>query len=430
MNPVPVGVSGEIYIGGVGLARGYLNRPDLTADRFIPNPFVNQEDNQDGKTLRLYRTGDLARYLPDGNIEFLGRIDEQVKIRGFRIELGEIESTLQTHGDVTQAVVIAREEESDKPDNSSNKKLVAYVVLPEEKISSLTVESALTSSAGEPFSVLSGESLPALTEDLRNHLARSLPDYMIPSFFVYIDKLPLTSNGKIDRKALPAPDLSLRLVGDEYVAPQTSLEQELYSIWKDVLKVDKIGIYDNFFKLGGHSLLATQVISRIRNVYNIDIPLRALFEHPTISGLSEVLDSLDKEKATSSLPPLVPMERKAPLPLSFAQQRLWFLDQLLPEMALYNIPIALRLKGFLDTSALESAINSLIQRHESLRTIFPSTDGEAYQEILPHLEIHLSECSIDLTPLKNRKQKSSAQNLAQQEATHPFQPFYRTFDKS
>ena len=224
MNPVPVGVSGEIYIGGVGLARGYLNRPDLTAERFIANPFVN--DNIEAETytlskvvkrkvsglnetlstyipeidsigslnLRLYRTGDLARYLPDGNIEFLGRIDDQVKIRGFRIELGEIESVLQSHGDVSQAVVVAREVEP------GNKKLVAYVVLPEEKVSSLTVESAQTSSAGESFSVLSGESLLSITEGLRNHLIRSLPDYMVPSFFMHIDKVPLTPNGKIHRK--------------------------------------------------------------------------------------------------------------------------------------------------------------------------------------------------------------------------------------
>ena len=317
MNPVPVGVSGEIYIRGVGLARGYLNRPDLTAERFIPNPFVNDNietetytlskvvkrkvsglnetlstyipeiDSIGSLNLRLYRTGDLARYLPDGNIEFLGRIDDQVKIRGFRIELGEIESVLQSHGDVSQAVVVAREDEP------GNKKLVAYVVFPEEKVSSLTVESAQTSSAGESFSVLSGESLLSITEGLRNHLIRSLPDYMVPSFFMHIDKVPLTPNGKIHSKALPAPDLSLRLVGDEYVAPQSIVERELCAIWKDVLKLEKIGIHDNFFKLGGHSLLATQVISRIRHTYNIDIPLRALFEQSTIAALSQIVESFN-----------------------------------------------------------------------------------------------------------------------------------------
>ncbi|MBL8677504.1 MAG: AMP-binding protein, partial [Alphaproteobacteria bacterium] len=228
-------------------ARGYLNRPDLTAEKFVPNPFINEEaltlEKQSGSTpsLRLYRTGDLARYLPDGNIEFLGRIDDQVKIRGFRIELGEIESTLKSHGDVAQVVVIAREDEP------GDKKLVAYIVPQENPLASLKPESTFSSSSEEPFSTLNGEVIPALTEDLRNHLARSLPDYMVPSFFIYIDRVPLTPNGKIDRKALPAPDLTLRQLGDEYVAPQSQLEQELCSIWKEVLKIEQIGIHDNFF---------------------------------------------------------------------------------------------------------------------------------------------------------------------------------------
>jgi len=251
---------------------------------------------------------------------------------------------------------------------------------------------------------------------LQEYLQQFLPDYMVPSFFVYVDKIPLTPNGKVDRKALPAPDLSLRLVGEEYVAPRTSLEEELCSIWKDVLKVEKIGIHDNFFKLGGHSLLATQVISRVRHTYNIDIPLRSLFEQPTVAALSEIVESLCQEDKVASLPPLVPIERKEPLPLSFAQQRLWFLDQLLPGLALYNIPLALRLKGPLDTQALEKSLNALIERHESLRTVFPSLEGEAHQEILPHLEIHLSECTIDLTSLRKEEQETSAQNLAEQEA--------------
>jgi acyl-CoA synthetase (AMP-forming)/AMP-acid ligase II/acyl carrier protein len=292
MNPVPVGIAGEIYIGGVGLARGYLNRADLTAEKFVPNPFASQETltlekqieaagSNHYHSLRLYRTGDLARYLPDGNIEFLGRIDDQVKIRGFRIELGEIESTLSTHGDVAQAVVVAREDEP------GNKQLVAYIVLREQVCSSLEKALFFTSSAKEECAVLTGENIPVLTEDLRNNLALTLPDYMIPSFFVYLDKIPLTSNGKIDRKTLPAPDLSLRQVGDEYVAPTSQIEIELSSIWSEVLRIEHIGIHDNFFKLGGHSLLATQVISLIRHSYNIDIPLRAIFEHPTISALGQ-----------------------------------------------------------------------------------------------------------------------------------------------
>ncbi|MBL8677488.1 MAG: hypothetical protein JNJ47_08775, partial [Alphaproteobacteria bacterium] len=269
---------------------------------------------------------------------------------GFRIELGEIESILHRHGDVSQAIVTAREDEP------GNKKLIAYVVPHEERLFSLTIESALTSSSGASFSVLNGETLPALTEDLRNHLASSLPEYMVPSFFVYVDRIPLTPNGKIDRKALPAPDLSLRLVGEAYAAPQTVLEQELASIWADILKVEKIGRHDNFFKLGGHSLLATQVISQIRHAFNVDFPLKALFEHPTVASLSSIVNALRNENVLSSLPPIVPMERTDTIPLSFAQQRLWFLDQLLPEIALYNIPIARKLKGPLNAAALERAL--------------------------------------------------------------------------
>jgi acyl carrier protein len=419
-------VSGELYIGGVGLARGYLNRPDLTAERFIPNPFVNEAKIQDrssqadlslsssSESLRLYRTGDLARYLPDGNIEFLGRIDDQVKIRGFRIELGEIESTLASHGDVSQVVVMAREDEP------GNKKLVAYVVPEDTKASSLLPQETFSSSAQEAFSILTGEPLPAFTEDLRNHLARSLPEYMVPSFFVYIDKVPLTSNGKIDRKSLPAPDLSLRTVGEEYVAPQSDLEQSLAAIWSEILKVENIGIHDNFFKIGGHSLLATQVISRIRHTYQIDIPLRALFEQPSISSLAQVIEALTNQSSSSLLPSITSQERPEHIPLSFAQQRLWFIDQLLPENALYNIPLALTLKGSLNVLALEKALNSLIERHESLRTIFMSSEDQAVQVILPELSLHLDECSIDLSGLSQEKQSSMAQDYAQEEVSRPF----------
>ncbi|NDC22381.1 amino acid adenylation domain-containing protein, partial [bacterium] len=416
-NPVPVGVNGEIYIGGAGLARGYLNRPDLTAEKFVPNPFIREETlkekDKTHQSLRLYRTGDLARYLPDGNIEFIGRIDDQVKIRGFRIELGEIESTLLHHGDVNQAVVIAREDEP------GHKQLVAYVMPQERILSSLDQETLLTSSAKEDFAVLKGEKLPSLTEDLRQYLALSLPDYMIPSFFVFIDKIPLTSNGKIDRKALPTPDLSLRQVGDEYVAPQTTLQQELCAIWSEVLRIEKIGIYDNFFKLGGHSLLATQVISRIRHTYTIDLPLRALFEHPTLQALSQDIEQLT-EKSLSLIPPIVVQQRPDALPLSFAQQRLWFLDQLLPNTAHYNVPLALKLTGSLNLQALEQAFNALISRHEILRTLFPTTDGEAHQLILPHLSIDIENCLLDLSSFSKEQQEDSVKTFASQEANKPF----------
>jgi len=412
MNPLPVNVRGEVYIGGEGLARGYWNRPDLTAEKFVPNPFVSEKDQKMGKNLRLYRTGDLARYLPDGNIDFLSRIDNQVKIRGFRIELGEIESTLQNHEDVIQAIVMAREDESDasnNSDNSNHKKLVAYVVLPEKKIASLVVESALSSPAGNFFSVLKGESLPCVTENLRTHLAQFLPDYMIPSFFVYIDKVPLTSNDKVDRKALPTPDLSLRPTDNAYVAPQSQCEQELANIWSEVLKIEKIGTHDNFFKMGGDSLIATQIISRIRRLYNCDLSLKSLFERPTIAEFASIVTQT--LNTSSSILPLVPQARPDPIPLSFAQQRLWFLDQLLEKNYLYNISAAFKLTGPLKIESLEQALNTLIQRHESLRTVFPSNGGEAMQCILSSLLLSLKQEMIDPTLVNN---------VIYQEALTPF----------
>ena len=259
LQPVPVGVPGELYIGGDGLARGYLNRPQLTEEKFRSNPF--------NSTSKLYKTGDLARYLSDGNIEFLGRIDNQVKIRGFRIELGEIEAALTTHPQVNQTVVIAREE------NSGNKRLVAYIV----------AESEIT------------------TAQLREYLKAQLPDYMVPSAFVTLESLPLTPNGKIDRKALPAPDITERET--EYIAPRTQTEEIIASIFSDVLGVEKIGINDNFFELGGHSLLATQLISRLREAFSREIPLRELFSAPTVASLEQTITQLGNSNQGLSLPP-------------------------------------------------------------------------------------------------------------------------------
>jgi amino acid adenylation domain-containing protein len=250
-NPVPIGVPGELYIGGAGLARGYLNRPELTADKFIPNPF------SDNPGARLYRTGDLARYLPDGNIEFLGRTDDQVKIRGYRIELGEIEAMLGQHPSVGKAVVLARE------DSPEDRRLVAYVA---------------TASGSTPSAI-----------ELRSFVQQKLPEYMVPSVFMFLDVLPLTPNGKLDRNALPAPDQSRPELEETYTAPRTPTEEMLAEIWAEVLKIEKVGVHDNFFNLGGHSLLATQVMSRIREAFGTDIPLRALFEKPTIEELAIAL---------------------------------------------------------------------------------------------------------------------------------------------
>ena len=273
LNPVPIGVTGELHIGGDGLARGYLNRPELTAERFIANPFSDEPD------ARLYETGDLVRYLPDGNIEFLGRIDNQVKIRGYRIEPGEIEAVLTQYPAIQQATVLARE------DTPGDKRLTAYVV--------------------------TGNGSTISTHDLRSYLQHKLSDYMVPSAFVFLDSLPLTPNGKLDRKALPAPDPSRPELEDTFAAPHTPVEEMVANIWCEILKIDRVGIQDNFFHLGGHSLLATQVVSRIREALKIELPLRTLFESPTIQGLTQRLhhftDKQDVTKPTQIAP--VPREQ-------------------------------------------------------------------------------------------------------------------------
>jgi acyl-CoA synthetase (AMP-forming)/AMP-acid ligase II/acyl carrier protein len=263
LKPVPIGVAGELYIGGDGLARGYLNRPDLTAEKFIPNPFSDEPG------ARLYRSGDLGRYLPEGNIEFLGRVDHQVKVRGFRIELGEIESVLGRHSGVREAVVVAREDDEEKL-KPADKRLVAYVVFRQEH--------------------------PLTAHELRSFLKQKLPEYMVPSAFVFLERLPLTPNGKVDRRALPAPDGSRPELESGYVAPQTPVEEALTKIWEEVLKLERVGIHDNFFDLGGHSLVATQVMSRVRAALRVELPLRTLFERPTIAELSSVIVALKEEE--------------------------------------------------------------------------------------------------------------------------------------
>ena len=259
LQPVPIGVPGELYIGGVGLARGYINRRELTAEKFIPNPFSDEPG------ARLYETGDLARYLADGTIEFLGRSDHQVKLRGFRIELGEIEAILGQHPDIREAVVLAREEIPD------NKRLVAYLVVSQETTRSI--------------------------DKLRSFLHGKLPEYMIPSVFVFLDKLPLTPNGKVYRQALPAPDQARPELEEAFVAPRNPIEEVLAGIWGEVLGLEQVGIYNNFFELGGHSLIATQVISRVRNTFQVELPLRRLFESPTVADLAVAIVERQAEQA-------------------------------------------------------------------------------------------------------------------------------------
>ena len=339
-GPCPIGVSGEVWIGGIGVGRGYWNRPDLTAERFVPDPFATRPG------ARAYRTGDLGRTRQDGVIDYLGRIDHQVKIRGFRIELGEIESALRSVSTVAEAVVVARE------DGGSDKRLIAYVV----PVTGAEVN----------------------TSALRSTLGKTLPDYMVPSAFVALDALPLTPNGKIDRKALPAPDFSA--VVEEYVAPRDATEETLAGIFREVLGLARVGIHDDFFAVGGHSLLATRVVSRIRRLLGIELPVRAVFEAPTVGRLAERARVTAGGPTTA--PPLTRVDRAKPLPASFAQTRLWLLDQLEGGgSSTYNVPDLVRVVGALEEAALERALGELVKRHETLRTTFAAIDGEPHQVI-------------------------------------------------
>ncbi len=350
-RPVPVGVAGELYIGGSGLARGYLGRPALTADRFVPDPFGPKGGG------RLYRTGDLARWHADGALECLGRLDHQVKVRGFRVELGEVEAALLRHPGVREAVVVARE------DSTGEQSLVAYLVA-------------------------RGAEAPAAS-DLRRSIQGSLPDYMVPSHFVGLDALPLTPNGKVDRNALPAPEASRVAPSGHYVPPRSAIEEAVASAFGDVLGLDRVGAFDDFFDLGGHSLMAAQLLARLRDAFGREFPLKDLFDAPTVSALSHRIGDALRAGSGEAIPAIEPADRTAPLPASFAQQRLWFLDQLEPGQAVYNLPVAVRLKGELDLELLRRAFDELARRHESLRTTFGAIDGQPIQVIAPSLSIPL-----------------------------------------
>lgn len=378
LQPVAVGLTGELHIGGAGLARGYLGRPDLTAEKFIPDPFSHKPG------ARIYKTGDLARYLPEGNLEFLGRVDHQVKIRGSRIELGEIEAVLATHPAVLESVVLARE--TAPGDN----RLVAYLV------------------ARDP--------VPS-SHELHSFLHERLPEYMLPSAFVLLAALPLMPNGKIDRHALPAPDQQLK-AEEEYLAPRNPTETLVAAIWAEVLGVGRVGVEDNFFELGGHSLLATQVISQVRQAFQVEIPLRSIFETPTVAGLSEGIEQAQKTPASVETPVLREISRESELPLSFSQQRLWFLEQLDPGNTAYHIPYAVRLTGALNIAALEQCLTEIVRRHEVLRTTFAMIQGQAVQVIHP-----AEPWVVDLTNLQElpeAERSAEAKRLANEEARQTF----------
>ncbi|HVS00465.1 MAG TPA: amino acid adenylation domain-containing protein, partial [Thermoanaerobaculia bacterium] len=371
---LPVGVSGELYIGGINVGRGYLARPDLTAEKFVPDPF-----GEPGT--RLYRTGDLARFAADGVVEFLGRLDSQVKIRGFRIELGDVEATLSALPGVLEAVVLARE------DAPGDRRLVAYVT---------------------------GDVTP---DALRRSLRERLPQYMVPAAFVTLAALPLTPNGKVDRKALPAPEW--QNAGESYLAPRTPVEEVLAGIWAEVLGLEQVGAADHFFDLGGHSLLATQVISRLRGAFGIEIPLRDLFEAPALAALAARVEAARYAvTGRPTAPPLVPVRRHEDIPLSFAQQRLWFIDQLEPGTPLYNIPVALRVEGPLDSGVLALCLGEIVRRHEALRTVFAAPQGSPVQVIRAPFPFELA--MVDLSELPESRRETLASALAGEEASRPF----------
>jgi amino acid adenylation domain-containing protein len=375
-EPTPIGVAGEVCIGGVQVARGYWNRPELTAERFVRDPFVEDAE------ARMYRTGDLGRWLPDGTIEFLGRNDFQVKVRGFRIELGEIEARLRACAGVADVVVIARE------DTPGEMALVAY------------------------YTSASAENIGA--ETFRVQLSATLPEYMVPAAYVRLESLPLTPNGKLDRKALPEPGREA-YVAREYEAPVGEVETTVAHIWAEVLKVERVGRRDHFFDLGGHSLLAVQVTVRLRDALGVEVALKDLFAQPVLAEFARGL-----ERATrADLPPLLPADRRSRLPVSFAQQRVWFLAQMEGVSEAYHMPLGVRLRGPLDRAALRRALDRIVERHEMLRTRFVFVDGEPEQRIVPAEQSRFALVEHDLRADPDAA-TTSLQRLVTEEASGRF----------
>ncbi|HEX7331329.1 MAG TPA: amino acid adenylation domain-containing protein [Pyrinomonadaceae bacterium] len=370
-QPVPVGVPGELFIGGRGLGRGYWHRPDITADRFVPDPFGAKPG------ARLYRTGDLVRYRQDGMLEYLGRVDHQVKVRGYRIELEEIESALRRHAQVKEAVVVVTERNADKG-------LLAYVVMHSE----------------------------TTAEELRNWLLERLPAYMLPQGFIFLDELPLTPNGKTDRKALPPWSESAR---ETTLAPRTETESGVAQIWQEVLKLEAVSVDDNFFLLGGHSLLATRMMSQVESRFGMRVSLRDFFANPTIASLAGLIE---KCEGHSHLPILKAHSRTQNAPLSHAQSRLWFLHQYERDNTAYNMPGAVRLLGDLDVNVLEQSLTEVIRRHEILRTVFVMSEDEPAQVVLPSRRLRIPV--TDLSDVPESERETEALRLATVAAQQPF----------
>ncbi|HEX8903859.1 MAG TPA: AMP-binding protein, partial [Longimicrobiaceae bacterium] len=408
-GPVPAGIPGELYVAGAGISRGYLGRPSLTAERYLPDPFSPTPG------ARMYRSGDRVRWvvsqadesaattaqsppsrtaeagsahdartaaLPHSRtafLEYVGRVDHQVKVRGFRIEPGEIEAALRREAGVREAVVVARE------DTPGDRRLVAYV-------------------AGE-----------VEVDALRESLRRTLPDYMIPAAFVVLEEIPRTPRGKVDRAALPAPDYAA--AEDGFAAPRTPVEEVLAAIWADVLDRERVGVDEDFFEIGGHSLLATVVVGLIRQAFAVEMPLRTFFEGSTVAELAQAVETL-RRAALPTLPPVVPVERQGPPPLSFAQERLWFLDQLEPGNSFYNVATVLRLEGALDAAAMERALGEVVRRHDVLRTTFRQVDGVPVQEVSPFAGFALPV--EELAHLPEPERIATFRRRSREEAGRPF----------
>ncbi|KAA8559215.1 Linear gramicidin synthase subunit B [Pseudomonas extremaustralis] len=365
LNPVPVGVPGELCIGGIGLARGYLGRPGLTAERFVA----------DHQGARLYRTGDRARWSADGVLEYLGRLDQQVKLRGFRVEPEEIEARLLALDGIAQAVVLVRDAQ-----------LIGYY----------TAHAELDE------------------QQVKTALAAELPEYMVPALLMRLDAMPLSPSGKLDRRALPEPVWQTR----EHVEPETPLQQQIAAIWREVLGLPKIGLHDDFFALGGHSLLATQIISRTRQACDVELPLRTLFEASELGAFAEQVGLIQASGQRNQQTTIAKVDRSEPVPLSYSQQRMWFLWQMEPDSPAYNVGGMARLRGVLDVGRFEAALQALIMRHETLRTTFPSVDGVAYQKVAPQSGVRMGW--QDISALCETERQQRLQQLADHEAHTPF----------
>ncbi len=385
---MPAGADGELYIGGAGLARGYLGRPDLTADRFVPDPFAPEDGAAPGE--RLYRTGDLARLLPDGNLEFRGRADHQVKVRGFRVELGEIEAALRRVAGVRDAVVALHGE-------GTGKRLAAWVV---------PAEAGAGPAAGE----------------LRAALKESLPEYMVPAAFVLLEALPLTTSGKVDRRALPAPDTARPEVDADYAAPRNPIQEVLAGIWSELLGVERVGVDDDFFQLGGHSLLVAKLAARVRQAFQVEISLVEVFKKPTVAELAGVIERAEKGASGAELPELPPIRRAPrdrPIPLSFPQERVWFLNRLTAGGNIaYNFQFTLWLWGRLDVDAFQRTMEEIVRRHEVLRTSFPEVDGRPVQVIHASMPVHMP--LIDLRALPEARREEESERLVFESTQTPF----------